>query len=201
MNSKRQMNLASVPRRASSGGTPSFLARFAVAKSRSPSSSSMRALSPEPIASSSSPSSSATLARAPAASGQSNPIRLAFSVSRSARASPGSSRGTPSRTLLPRPLASFSFFLIAAHCRRTPSESLTPLADGSGRASGLRASGPKTWGWRERSFSEIASATPPKSKRPSSSAIRAWKTIWRRRSPSSSRWASGSPASIASRTS
>ena len=137
--SKREMNFASVPRSASSGGIPSFRARFAVAKRRSPSSSSIRARSPEAMASSSSPSSSATLARAPEASGQSNPIRLAFSVSRSARAREGSSRGTPSSTLFPRPLASFSFFFSAAHWRRTPSASRT--AGRAGVGAGVRAAG------------------------------------------------------------
>ena len=84
--------------------------------------------------------------------------------------------------------AAFSSRFSAAHCFSTASASFTWAS-------------PKTWGWRETSLSEMASATSAKPNCPASSVSCAWNTIWRSRSPSSSRCSRGSPASIASSTS
>ena len=71
------------------------------------------------MASSSSRSSSSSLPRTPARSGQSKPMREAFSVSRSARSRAGAAVGTPSSTEPCRPV----FFL------RSSAFSLRPVLE------------------------------------------------------------------------
>jgi bifunctional non-homologous end joining protein LigD len=60
---------------------------------------------------------------------------------------------------------------------------------------------PKTWGCLRTIFSAMDSMTPPISNSPLSEATCAWRIIWKRRSPSSSRILSGSASSMASTTS
>ena len=165
-------------RSACSASTPSRWARFATAKSTSPT---CACRSPPSLDSGSSACGSVALG-APGQRRQrlrrlarrsrrrgSTPTARALRASLVVSISAGRPAGMPSVTLL-RP---FSLFLIASQFVTT--------------CSALSAStSPNTCGWRWTSLSCTRRATSARSNCPASSARRAWKTIWKSRSPSSS---------------
>ena len=164
-------------RKACSASTPTRCARFAAAKSTTPTS---RAASAASLERGSSACGSLLPARCSSAvrSAITEPAIVDVGSSPTARAlrasfvvnmSAGSAAGMPSVTLR----RSFSLFLMSSQFCTTCSAPSTTTS-------------PKTWGCRWTSLSCTVRATSARVNSSASPASRAWKTIWNKRSPSSS---------------
>src|SRR6185295_11328645 len=185
---KRRANRAFAARRQVSGSSCKCRLKFATENSRSPSSAATWSRSPLAAAASSSASSSSTFARTPATSGQSKPTVAARLPSFTARVIAGRPTGTSSSRPASGEVEPRSSRFSSSHRFVCSALSATDAA-------------PNTCGWRRSILSQIARATSANAKAPVSSAMRAWKTTWNSKSPSSSLSSKRSLRSIASATS
>ncbi len=191
---KRRRNFALAWRSAASGSTPSFRDRLAIAKSRSPISSSTARRFPLPAATAStsvrsSSTSSWIFARTSVARSQSKPTAAARVLISCAARSAGRLAGTPPRIVFSPASPARSRALAASQRPRTSS------ADPAFELV------PKTCGWRRISLSVIDRRESEIVKSPASAASCARSTPSNTRSPISSPSDSTSSRSIASRTS